>query len=219
MIENNVFSRTEVNGNILSNRLYNLAIGMLVLWGIGLNFLMVQTIPPEFVYSIGQLPFLIGYFVAIIIGWFMIVKSENPVISFIGYNIIAVPLGLVLVAALPQFSPDAIHGALMLTTLITFAMMVVSTMFPSFFLGLGRTLFVTLLICLAVELTAIFIFKVDLAFMDYIVAGLFSMYIGYDWARANAIPKTLDNAVDSAAALYVDIVILFLRLARILNRN
>ena len=37
------------------------------------------------------------------------------------------------------------------------------------------------------------------------MALIFSGYIGYDWARANAILKTLDNAIDSAAALYLDI--------------
>ena len=49
--------------------------------------------------------------------------------------------------------------------------------------------------------------------------AIFSGYIGYDWARAQALPKTLDNAVDCAAALYVDIVILFLRLLRMFARR
>jgi hypothetical protein len=31
------------------------------------------------------------------------------------------------------------------------------------------------------------------------------------WGRANQIPRTMDNAVDSAAALYMDIIDLFLR--------
>ena len=32
-----------------------------------------------------------------------------------------------------------------------------------------------------------------------------SGYIGYEWARANSIPKTVDNAIDSAAALYIPV--------------
>ena len=54
---------------------------------------------------------------------------------------------------------------------------------------------------------------------DFLVVGIMAGYIGYDWARAQALPKTLDNAVDSAAALYVDIVILFLRLLRLFSRR
>ena len=37
--------------------------------------------------------------------------------------------------------------------------------------------------------------------IDWLVAGLFCIY-WHDWARANKIPKTMDNAVDSAASLY-----------------
>ncbi len=47
----------------------------------------------------------------------------------------------------------------------------------------------------------------------------FCGYIGYDWGRANQIPKTMDNAVDSAAALYMDIINLFLRILRIMGRK
>ena len=48
---------------------------------------------------------------------------------------------------------------------------------------------------------------------------IFSGYIGYDWARANMIPKTLDNAIDSAASLYIDIINLFIRILQILSRR
>ena len=59
----------------------------------------------------------------------------------------------------------------------------------------------------------------DLGLIDYIVVLIFCGYIGYDWAKANALPKTYDNAIDSAANLYVDIVNLFLRILRILARS
>ncbi len=55
--------------------------------------------------------------------------------------------------------------------------------------------------------------------IDWIVVLIFCGYIGYDWGRANAIPKTLDNAVDSAAALYMDIINLFIRILRIMGRR
>ena len=54
---------------------------------------------------------------------------------------------------------------------------------------------------------------------DWVVAAIFCGYIGYDWGRANAIPKTLDNAIDSAASLYIDIIILFMRILRIMARR
>jgi len=51
------------------------------------------------------------------------------------------------------------------------------------------------------------------------VVVIFCGYVGVDWGRANQVPKTVDNAVDSAAALYMDIINLFLRILRILGRR
>lgn len=65
----------------------------------------------------------------------------------------------------------------------------------------------------------LYVFHAQSGVTDWIVAAIFCGYVGYDWGRANNIPKTLDNAVDSAAALYMDIINLFLRILRILGRK
>jgi FtsH-binding integral membrane protein len=41
--------------------------------------------------------------------------------------------------------------------------------------------------------------------------------IGVDWGRANNIERTVDNAIDSAACLYLDIVNLFIRVLEIMG--
>ena len=63
------------------------------------------------------------------------------------------------------------------------------------------------------------IFHVDQIVTDWIAAGLFSLYIGYDIYRSQQFPKTLDNAVDSALDIYMDIANLFIRLLDILGRK
>jgi len=63
------------------------------------------------------------------------------------------------------------------------------------------------------------VFKMHLTIMDWIVAAIFCGYIGYDWGKASALPKTVDNAVDSAAALYMDIINLFLRVLSIIGKK
>jgi len=98
-------------------------------------------------------------------------------------------------------------------------MMGAGSLLPAFFERIGRALGVVLLIVIVVEFSAIFVFGLDRNVIDWIIAIVFCGYIGYDWVRANRIPKTLDNAVDSAAALYIDIVNLFLRILRILGRR
>ena len=78
---------------------------------------------------------------------------------------------------------------------------------------------IALLLVIVWELLEIFVFGGDRELIDWIVVVIFCGYIGLDWGRANQIPKTMDNAVDSAAALYMDIINLFLRILRILGRR
>jgi len=72
---------------------------------------------------------------------------------------------------------------------------------------------------IVVELMETFFLHIHHGIIDWIVVLIFCGYIGYDWGRANNIPRTVDNAVDSAAELYMDIINLFLRILRILGRR
>jgi FtsH-binding integral membrane protein len=92
-------------------------------------------------------------------------------------------------------------------------------MFPAFFQKIVGALTVALIAVILVEVLGGLFFGWSHGITDWIVVLIFCGYIGYDWGRANAIPKTLDNAIDSAAALYMDIINLFLRLLRILGRR
>ena len=98
-------------------------------------------------------------------------------------------------------------------------MMFLGTLFPAFFQRIVRALTVALIVVIIVEVVEVFIFKIHHGFLDWIVVIIFCGYIGYDWGRANRIPKTLDNAIDCAAALYMDIINLFIRILRIMGRN
>jgi FtsH-binding integral membrane protein len=60
---------------------------------------------------------------------------------------------------------------------------------------------------------------VDQAVTCWIAAALFSLYIGYDIYRSQNYPKTLDNAVDSALDIYMDMANLFIRLLQILGNS
>ena len=52
---------------------------------------------------------------------------------------------------------------------------------------------------------------------DYIFILIFSLYLGYDWCKAQYYPKTYDNAIDSALDIYLDVINLFIRLLSILG--
>lgn len=218
IIQSGVFERRGAVDTVSSN-VYNLVLGAVVAWGLMLNWAMVENLNFEQIRAINPIVFFVGYLVSCIAGVIIISKSDTPMISFLGYNMIAVPFGFILCLALPAYQTDTIIQAVQTTAFVTVAMMVLSSMQPKFFLSIGPALFWALLISIVVELVQFFIFKVEVGIMDWIVAAIFCGYIGYDWARANSIPKTIDNAVDSAASIYMDIINLFIRILEIMGRN
>jgi FtsH-binding integral membrane protein len=219
MMESNVWDRRETNDQIISGGIYNLVIGLVLTWGFFVNYVMVLTIAPESIMVFGFWPFLIGYMACCFFGIYLFNSSDNPWISFIGYNFVVVPFGLVVNMAVSRYDPSIVQEALLTTGAVTATMMVLGSMFPAFFQKIAGALTIALISVIVIEVIAMMFFGGSPAFIDWIVVLIFCGYIGYDWGRANQIPKTYDNAVDSAAALYMDIINLFLRLLRILGRN
>ncbi|GGP73686.1 Bax inhibitor-1 family protein [Shewanella ulleungensis] len=214
-----VFNRTHTNDKIISGSTYNFVIGLTLIWGFAINWLMVLNISVESISSINPIIFFIGYFASCFFGIYLFKKSEKPIVSFIGYNFVVVPFGLIINLVVSQYNPDIVQEAIRVTGMVTFVMMLLGSMYPAFFNKIAGGLTIALICVIVVELIEIFIFDTHHGILDWIVALIFCGYIGYDWARANAIPKTFDNAVDSAAALYMDIINLFLRILRILGRK
>jgi FtsH-binding integral membrane protein len=220
-MKNTVFNRTEYEspGRRISTNVYNLVIGLVLCWGFAVNWLIVKTIPYESITGINPWVFFIGYFASCFFGVFLFTKSEVPVVSFIGYNFVVVPFGLVINLVVSHYDPSIVLDAIRVTGLVTFLMMVLGSLFPAFFQRIAGVLTIALVVVIIVEMIEIFILKIHHGIIDWIVAVIFCGYIGYDWGRANRIPKTVDNAVDSAASLYMDIINLFLRILRIMGRR
>jgi FtsH-binding integral membrane protein len=97
--------------------------------------------------------------------------------------------------------------------------MALGTIFPAFFQSIAGALSISLLLVIIWEAVEIFFLHIHHDIIDWIVVLIFCGYVGYDWGRANRLPRTVDNAIDSAASLYMDIINLFLRILRILGRK
>ncbi len=202
---------------ILSANMYNLVLGCVVLYGVIVNALMCRYLAPA-IMNIHPVALLVGYFVLVIIGVIITYKSENPLVSFAGYNLVVVPLGAVLTVCLQGYDTSLIYKAFFLTAVITAVMLVAATLFPGVFAGMGRMLFAGLLGVIAAQLLSLFL-NMGMTLISWVAAVLFSLYIGYDWVKAQMYVKTLDNAVDSALDIYLDIVNLFLHLLRIVGNG
>ena len=86
---------------------------------------------------------------------------------------------------------------------------------PSVFETIGRYLFMGLIAVLVGSIIGIFFGGLNS--FAWFGALIFSLYIGYDFYRAQQYTPTLDNAVDCALDIYLDIINLFLRILRILG--
>lgn len=197
--------------NKLTNKQYNIAIGVILLWGFLVNTIMCIFFQDTFC-NLNPTLVLIGHFVIAIVGVCMSEISNNPIVSFIGYNLVVLPVGVVLSIHLKGYYASSIVQAFILTTLITIVLIIVSSIKPEIFLSMGKTLFICLSAAIIIEFIMILLW-ISLGnvpkWWDWIVALLFCGYIGCDWAKAQDRIKTLDNAVDSAVALYIDIINLF----------
>jgi FtsH-binding integral membrane protein len=218
-VANDVFARTETDGEIISDGAYNLAMGLVLCWGFLVNWWMVKNVPVSLITGIDFRLFLLGYFASCFLGVYLFNSSKNPLVSFLGYNFVVVPFGFVINVVVGRYDGALVLEAVRLTGMVTLGMMVLGSLFPAFFKRIRGALTVSLLLVIVVELVDTFVLHKEHGITDWIVVLIFCGYVGYDWGRANNIPKTLDNAVDSAAALYMDIINLFLRILRILGRR
>jgi FtsH-binding integral membrane protein len=221
MMKNEVFDRTDYNshGQRISGNVYNLIIGLVLCYGFLVNWWMVRNVPLSVITGIHPIIFFIGYFACCFTGIMIFKKSHSPHISFLGYNLVVVPFGFVINIVVAQYDSALVVDAIQVTGLVTLTMMLFGTLFPAFFQKIAGALSIALIAVIIAELILIFFFKTNPEIIDWIVVVIFCGYIGYDWGRANSIPKTVDNAIDSAAALYMDIIILFVRILRIMGRR
>jgi hypothetical protein len=203
---------------IVSDRTYNLILGAVIVYGVLVNMLMVKYLAPVFI-GMNPIVLLLGYFVLCFAGIMITYKSKDPLVSFLGYNLVVLPIGAVLAVCLQGYDNGTIFQAFLLTTLVTAVMLIAASAFPGTFAGMGRMLFIAL-IGLVIGQLICMLLGVYPTIISWIAAVIFSLYIGYDWVKAQMYVKTVDNAVDSALDIYLDIINLFLQLLRILgSRN
>ena len=214
MIDSDVFTREKSDSDEISASLYNFIIGAVLLWGFFLTAVIQKQCQDI---QLGG-AVIIGYLVSSFVG-LMLSRSKNALLSLLGYHFVVVPTGVLLGPFVNRLSPEVLNNTLFLTGGVTLAMMGAATVFPGLFLKMGRALFFSLIALIVVGLVQRFFYPHGYTLVDYCAAGIFSLYIAYDYARAQSIPKTMDNAVDVCIALYLDIINLFIRLASILSRR
>jgi uncharacterized protein len=214
LFNSGVFSRN--NFSTISDRTFMGSIAGFIGYGLVLTYIMASFFAPV----VPSMGFLIGVGLVLpIIGCF-IAMSDNLPLSFIGYNMIVIPIGLCLGPIANLASPTIVQDAALITAIITGLMMFAGYTYPNLFKNLGGVLFYSLLGLVVVRILQMFIPALaGLTIIDYIAAGIFSLYIGYDMYRASTVGRTYTNALHIAVSLYLDIINLFLTLVSIFSNN
>lgn len=188
---------------------YNLILGGTLLWGFLMNVvfcIVFSRVITRIDYSMILIPYVVLALAGVLLNTF----SHKPIWSFVGYNLVVLPLGLVLSALVAEEGADAVRETFQITAAVAAGMLLLSNWKPQLFSRMGPCLLGSLLVALAAEVVTYFLGG-GLQITNALVALIFCGYIGYDWARAQMRPKTADNAIDSACALYLDIINLLLR--------
>lgn len=209
-----------LENEIVSDRAYNMYLGGVVAYGLFVNILICAKLTP-LALSLNPIALIIGYIVSVLAGTIISAKSNNPLVSFLGYNLVVVPAGIVVSTVVYYYgglSSLVVLQAITYTAGITVVMVCLSILKPEFFAKLHGILFGGLIGLIVVELI-LMLLGVRQNVSALFGAILFSLYIGYDYWKAQQYPKTVDNAVDSALDIYLDIINLFMRILSILGNG
>ena len=217
-VSTGVFDRS--GADEISERAFFGTLAVVLLYGFLMTAWVASQCATTFAQGINWIELVVIGLIMPIIGIFIAVISENPFVSFFGYNLVVVPFGVILAPVLQHYSPNVIQDTFLITGLDVFIMSALGVTFPKFFSNIGGVLFTALGGLVIVRIVQCFVPSfANFTLIDWISAGVFSLYVGFDWWRANDVPKTFDNAIDLALSLYLDIFNLFLSILRILGNK
>ena len=217
MLKSDVFERSGTD--VMTRNAFYLVMGVILAWGFLATHIVSELTAN---WQPGILVFLLVGLGLPILGIFMS-ASNSAFLSFIGFNLVVIPFGAILGPVLAQYElarPGIVSEAASLTGAVTGVMALSGLLFPNFYRSIGGALFGALSALLIIMLVSLFVpALMGFTVIHYAAAGLFALYIGFDMWRASEIPATLDNAVDVAISLYLDVINLFLWILRILGNS
>lgn len=200
----------------VSRRAYNFIIGLVILWGVGIDTLICVFFKDALVKTFNNNWVTILIYLALVISGIIVVHvAKNPVLSFLGYNLMVVGFGITLAMVVEHYAPAVVTEAFLVTTVVTALMLLLGTLWQDMFKKIGRILCVALIGVIITEVIMLIFTGTYPTWISVVSAIIFSGFIGYDWAKAQEAPSTVKNAVMFATSLYVDIVNLFLDILRI----
>ena len=165
----------------------------------------------------------IGLIVLTFAGAILSGYSDNSPVSLFAYILIAIPFGMLLGPLLQTYSEGVLVKTLFVTTSMVVVLGFVGTIIPQSLESWGSYLMGALLILivgmLAVPIASYLGFPVSgaLGLIDWCAVIIFSAFVVFDMNRAMRLPRTVNNTINVATAIYLDFLNLFVHLLRIMS--
>ncbi|MHB0978066.1 MAG: Bax inhibitor-1/YccA family protein [Minisyncoccota bacterium] len=197
----------------MSQRMFNTVLTLLIAGGLMLAILVASV---TYVMQPNGWWF-IGYFVVALPGVWLSAKSGDWLVSLVGYLMVIGATGAIVGPYTHLYAPALVLQVALITLCVSLGIGFAGAVYPKSVENWGGFLLTGLIILICGDVVRMFmasyyITPVTLHMWDWIAVVLFSAFIFYDMNRAQRMAWTLDNAVDSAVALYLDIINLFIRL-------
>jgi len=150
-------------------------------------------------------------------------SSDNPAVSVLGYALVAGPFGLMLGPVVAMYETSSVVKIFVLTSAVVLVLGIVGALIPddlsSWYIWLMGGLLFLIGGYFLVPLAGFFGFPVEsgLTVLDVVGVVLFGALVIFDLNRAVRLPHTLDNAIDSAVAVYLDFINIFIRLLSLMG--
>lgn len=223
MFENEIWDRAKSGGvSTLSRRLYMLLVCASTAAGI-----FVAATASTFSSSWDlqamsgwvTLGLVLGVLAVSFVGIWIAQSSSDPMVSLIAYlTFVAAPFGLLLGPLVALYQPDSVLKIFGLTVLVVLALGFIGAALPANLASWGTPLLGALLLLigglLVVPVLGAFGVPIEGAMtaLDWIGLLIFGALVVYDLNRAARLPHTVDNAVDSGLAVFLDFINIFIRL-------
>jgi FtsH-binding integral membrane protein len=214
-----IWERSSFGGDTMSPRAYIASVSFFTVFGLVLATVvgfLART------WHLSWLSLIAVGFVVPLIGILIFTKSQDWFISLFGYTIMVIGLGAIMGPCVATYKATAIMQAFAATAGTTIVTSVIGIIYPKSLEKWGTYLFGGLVALLLARIAQIIMIGIGMQsargvwlWVEYPAALLFSLYIIYDWNRALRLNHTLDNAVDCAGAIFLDIINLFLKFLRI----
>lgn len=216
-----VWERRAMSNNSIDARTFNLIFALTTIYGM-ITYGVLAAFCQHVQFGIWG---ALGVMVVAFAGCF-VAASEVPVMNLLGLTMIAGGLGAISGPFIAQYKVASVVEIAAMTVLITAILGAVGTLYPKSLENWGMLLFTFLIALIVAQIVFPLLYAMAglplqglRTMLDWAGVILFSGYIVYDFNRAQFIPKTVDNAMDSGIAVFLDIANLFIRLLELFGQK